>query len=89
MTAPVVHIDYETASAIDLTKVGLWRYARHPSTRVLILRYRFGHDGPVLPWKPGDEPPWDLLAHIEQGDLLAVVEPLPHAAGRDGGDIGM
>lgn len=67
MAPAPVHIDYETASAIDLTKVGLWRYAKHPSTRVLILRYRFGNEGPVLAWKPGDEPPWDLIAHIEGG----------------------
>lgn len=30
-----LHLDFETRSAVDLTKVGAWAYALHPSTEIL------------------------------------------------------
>lgn len=43
--------DYETASELDLTEVGLDNYARHPSTRILMMAYAVD-DGPVQLWQP-------------------------------------
>lgn len=37
-----VHLDYETVSKVDLKAVGSDVYSRHPSTKVLMLSYRFG-----------------------------------------------
>lgn len=46
MPAPVLHIDFESRSAIDLTKVGAHRYAVDPSTEIICTSYRV-EDGPV------------------------------------------
>ena len=56
----VLHMDYETASKADLKKVGLDAYARHPSTRALMLAYQFHADdglgpAPVRLWEPHKE----------------------------------
>lgn len=52
MARPVLHLDFETRSAVDLKKVGAYRYAEDPSTEVICLSYRVG-DGPVRHWRPG------------------------------------
>ena len=41
-----MHFDYETYSEVDITRVGGWNYARHPSTEVLMVAYAVD-DGPV------------------------------------------
>lgn len=46
-----IHLDFETFSAIDVRKVGAYRYARHPSTEVLILAYRIPGK-PLRYWLP-------------------------------------
>ncbi len=43
--------DYETASKADLKKVSADVYSRHPTTKVLMLGYRF-NDEPVQLWLP-------------------------------------
>jgi DNA polymerase len=63
-----LHLDYETYSDLDLTKVGTSRYARHYSTEVLMCAYAF-NDGPVRQWVPAEgEPIPDDLAE-------ALVDP--------------
>lgn len=42
------HLDFETRSAVDLTKVGLWAYASHPSTDITCLQVALGDDAPRL-----------------------------------------
>src|SRR5215203_4613368 len=42
MTA--LHIDFETRSYVDLTKVGASRYAADPSTKVLCVAWAWGDD---------------------------------------------
>ena len=54
MTRPVLHLDFETRSAVDLKKAGVHRYAEDESTEVLCLSYRVG-GGPVRRWKGGDQ----------------------------------
>lgn len=49
-----LHIDFETASECDLLDHGLDRYARHPSTRALMLGWAIEDDEPKL-WFPGKE----------------------------------
>lgn len=64
-----VHLDFETYSEAPLLKVGAYRYARHPSTEVLIACY----------WLPGmdrelDEPRvWLPRTQRIPADLLAAV----------------
>ena len=53
--------DIETCSAIELTDVGSYRYARHPTTDVRCVSYRLiddsGKPGPIATWLPGDPVP--------------------------------
>lgn len=65
-----LHIDFETRSAADLRRVGVYRYAEDPTTSVLCLSYRFD-DGPVQRWRPGQMLPGELLDHTL--DSLPVV----------------
>lgn len=53
-----LHLDFETRSLLNLKEVGIDRYAKHPSTEVLMLGYAFD-DGPVALWQPrlGPMPP--------------------------------
>jgi DNA polymerase len=39
-----LHIDFETCSTLDLRKVGVSRYSRHPSTKVLCVAWRWDND---------------------------------------------
>lgn len=47
----ICHIDIESYSEAPLKKCGLYRYAEHPSTEVLVICYAF-NDGPVHTWVP-------------------------------------
>lgn len=47
----VLHIDFETRSAVDLKEVGLDNYARHPTTDVWCMGWAVD-DGPVHIWAP-------------------------------------
>lgn len=65
MTKPKrLHLDYETFSRVDLTKVGTSRYARHTSTEALMAAYRFD-DRPVKQWIPAEGQ--DMPAELEDG----------------------
>lgn len=63
------HGDFETRSELDLKKVGLYRYARHPSTDVWCFAYALGNDEPRL-WLPGQDCPAELAAHVKAGGPL-------------------
>jgi DNA polymerase len=63
MTYETLHIDFETRSAIDLTKVGVHRYAEDPTTGLWCFSYRFD-DGPVQHWVRGQPWPKDVNLHI-------------------------
>jgi DNA polymerase len=43
-----LHIDFETRSELDLRKVGLWNYVRHPSTDVWCMAHGDGDAEPNL-----------------------------------------
>lgn len=59
----VLWLDYETASELDITVAGLENYARHPSTRILMLAYAFNGNA-VKVWEPEDG---DLPAELRAG----------------------
>lgn len=48
-------IDFETRSELDLRKVGPVRYAKHKSTEVICMSYKFG-DRPTKLWWPKESP---------------------------------
>lgn len=63
------HHDFETRSAVDLKKTGVYKYVEHPSTAIWMMSWRIGHK-PVERWHPGDEPPLELLDHVENGGTM-------------------
>lgn len=65
----VVSIDFETRSAADLTKVGAYRYAEHPTTRIICMYWAIGNEKPVA-WWPWMEFPDRLRQHIFQGSAV-------------------
>lgn len=66
MSKNALHLDYETFSACPIAKAGAYRYARHPTTEVLIASYWLpgmdtDFDEPLV-WLPCTEPiPLDLI----------------------------
>lgn len=69
----IAHLDFETFSEIDIRKVGAHRYARHPSTEVLIACYWLPLMADVATWLPLDEaPPRNLIKYIEQGGKIGA-----------------
>lgn len=58
-----LHLDWETRSACDIRKAGLYAYAAHPSTEIILASYAFD-DGPVLNWFPGEPVPKEIKEHI-------------------------
>ncbi|AMW34872.1 DNA polymerase [Haematospirillum jordaniae] len=65
-----VELDFETRSPVDLRTRGVYVYAAHPDTEVLMAAYKID-GGPTRRWLRGDPCPLDLRAAIEGG---AVVE---------------
>lgn len=63
-----LHLDYETYSEVDLTKVGGYAYAAHPSTRITLASFALD-DFPVELWDATDpetpEPPYMLLKWLQ------------------------
>jgi DNA polymerase len=73
---PILHLDFETRSAVLLKSSGAWHYAAHPSTEVLCVGYAVD-DGPVQIWMPEQpippavfaaarDPGWTVAAHNAQ-----------------------
>jgi DNA polymerase len=66
---PLLHLDFETSSQLDLKKVGASAYSKHPSTVVTVSSFAFG-DGAaqskVMPGKgPTGVPKW-VFDHLMQ-----------------------
>jgi DNA polymerase len=55
-----LHLDYETASELNLKKTGAYKYAADHSTRILMLGWAFD-DEPVSLWEPHKGPIPDRL----------------------------
>lgn len=61
-----LRIDLETRSVIDLRERGVYNYAQHSSTDVLLASYKID-DGPLQRWKRGQPCPDDIRQHVESG----------------------
>ena len=70
MSEKIVSLDFETRSAVDLKKSGVYKYAEDPSTDVWCLAYAFD-DEPVKVWTPKDSTlPIDLIEHVHNNGKL-------------------
>ena len=72
------HIDYETYSDADLTKVGAYRYAEDPSTEVLMLAVG-RDDGGVKLWLPPAYRDCAIHESVEAEALIAELAADPAA----------
>ena len=64
------HLDFETTSAANLKTAGVYRYAEHETTRVVLFAYQRNDEGVHL-FHPGrDAIPDDLLDHIRAGGIV-------------------
>lgn len=66
MTEPVLHIDFETRSSVDLREVGLHNYARHPDTGIWCMAWAIGDMEPEI-WRKGEPLPTPVWRHVEAG----------------------
>lgn len=68
-----LHLDFETYSDLNLKKVGVDRYSRHPSTEVLLCSWALD-DGPMHLWDnaAGEPFPVDLIDAMEDDDTVLV-----------------
>lgn len=72
MTSPVLHIDFETRSTVDLRKTGRFVYAEHPTTDVICAAFAFDDEKVehLQRDKGLDYPPLSLLRHVENGGIV-------------------
>ena len=68
---PVLHLDLETRSTVDLQKSGPYVYAEHPTTDVWVACWAID-DEPVQACGPGAPAPGRLRAHVEAGLPVAA-----------------
>ncbi len=66
----VLHIDFETASTVDLRRTGAHIYAGHGDTKVLCMAYAFGDD-PVSVWRPAHPFPQQVINWVRNGGPVA------------------
>jgi DNA polymerase len=74
MSEPALHLDFETRSCADLSRVGAQRYALDPTTEIICMAWRFTGVEPVHPgeplgglWRPGLAFPLDVLGWVAEG----------------------
>lgn len=66
-----LHIDFETRSAVDLRKTGVYVYAEDASTDIWCAAYALGDDKVRL-WIPGLPCPDDVEGHIRTGGTVTA-----------------
>lgn len=72
-STPECHLDFETYSEVDLTKVGAYRYAQDPTTEVLVCSYQIGgHLHRWVPHRDGNAMPLPLARAVQAGALLVA-----------------
>jgi DNA polymerase len=65
-----LNIDFETASQCNLLTEGVYNYAMHPSTEILMMYWAFDDEEPVG-WFPGDGVlPMRIVHHILDGGRI-------------------
>ena len=68
----IVSVDFETKSAVDLRKTGVYKYASDPSTDIWCMAYKAPWSDDVLVWQPGDAVDTHLEDWILAGGLLSA-----------------
>ena len=68
----IVSVDFETRSAVDLRKTGVYKYASDPSTDIWCMAYKAPWSDDVQVWLPGDEVDTRLEDWIVEGGLLSA-----------------
>lgn len=69
----IAHLDFETFSEVDIRKVGGYRYARHPSTEVLIACWQLPGMAEPAVWLPRTQPmPARLRRWVERGGKVGA-----------------
>jgi len=68
----VVSIDFETRSAVDLRKTGVYKYASDPSTDIWCMAYKAPWSDDVQVWLPSDPTDERLAGWIIGGGLLSA-----------------
>lgn len=71
MSDPILHLDVESRSAVDLPATNAYVYFDDPSTDLWLLAWAFDNDEPKL-WFPGDPCPPEVAEHVRHGGLLAA-----------------
>lgn len=71
MTVLHLFLDFETRSLCDLKKHGLDRYAKDPSTEVLMLAYAINEQPPLL-WLPPDPMPEQLKMMLTRKEIIKI-----------------
>lgn len=68
----ILHIDIETFSPADLPKVGSWKYAQHPDTRILMVGYALDDDD-VKVWEGHTRPmPLELRLALDDPRVIKI-----------------
>lgn len=70
MTEERLHIDFETRSRLDLTKVGTVIYANDPTTSCWCFAWAFDSEKVAL-WEPGQPIPRRIIKHIAAGGTVS------------------
>lgn len=73
----ITHLDYETRSAVDIKRVGGFRYAAHPSTEIIAIGIAQG-DGPVQVVRKDDVPAF--AKRLAEGGLRPDLKLCAHNA---------
>jgi len=79
----IAFLDWETRSLADVTVCGAYKYAKEPSTDVLVLGYAFDDDdckiwSPAYAWgntvcsTPDEYEPIDLIQYVADGGLVVA-----------------
>jgi DNA polymerase len=68
-----LHLDYELKSELDVTDVGVDRYANHPSTSLLMASFKI-NDEATQQWVPaeGERMPSDLKEGLRDPEVLKI-----------------
>ena len=83
----MIHLDYETYSPLDLTEVGVFRYAEDPEAEILMCAVASETEGPFLlvnpKWesvRPSDPEAWRILKFAIPTEPVAGEEVWAHNA---------
>jgi DNA polymerase len=65
----ILSIDFETYSAVDLTRAGVYKYAADPSTGIWCMAYAFD-DEPVQLWDEREPIPARVIEHLHRNGVF-------------------